>query len=87
MKEYLEDKLLLFYGFSGIPGTLQRIKNIESPKEDIDVATKTCIDRIHETILEEIHEGEYDTGRREITNISDLAEPTNGVNKSFVDAT
>ena len=39
-KEYVDDELRFFDGFSGIPGRLKQIHNIAEPTENTDVATK-----------------------------------------------
>ena len=55
-KEYVNDELLFFDGFSGVPGKVRQIKNIAEPTENTDVATKFYVDRIHEAVLEEVSE-------------------------------
>ena len=51
-KDYVDDELLLFNGFSGIPGRLRQIKNIDEPTENTDVATKFYVDQIREEMNE-----------------------------------
>ena len=80
-KDYVDTELLLFDGFSGIPGRLTKIGNITPPTEANDITAKEYVNGIHTTIFNEVMENRNDMGGQRITNVGNPTEDIDAANK------